>query len=153
MAAVTRLDDPFARTGLTVMRGTGLRIGELLDLELHCVVDYAAAGSWLRVPLGKLNTERAVPLDQPTLDALDGWLEHRRHQRPLPHKRDGRLADFVFVERGRQLGPARLQTGLRHAVTAAGLTGTDGTPLHVVSPSCATPTPPPWSTPECRCRH
>lgn len=133
MAAVARLDDPFARAGLTVMRGTGLRIGELLDLELDCVVDYGPTGSWLRVPLGKLHNERAVPLDQPTLDALDGWLEQRRHQRPVPHPRDGRLADFVFVERGSHLGPRRLQTGLRNAVADAGLTGPDGVPLHVVS--------------------
>jgi integrase len=133
MAAIAALDDPFARTGLTVMRGTGLRIGELLDLELDCIIDYGPAGSWLRVPLGKLNNERAVPLDQPTLDVLDCWLTHRRRQRPLPHPRDGRLADFVFVERGRHLGPTRLSSGLRHAAVAAGLTGVDGQPLHVVS--------------------
>ncbi|HKG49253.1 MAG TPA: hypothetical protein VKB14_02330, partial [Actinomycetales bacterium] len=34
MAAVRRLDDPFPRTGLQVLRGAGLRVGELLDLEL-----------------------------------------------------------------------------------------------------------------------
>lgn len=133
MAAVARLADPFARTGLTVMRGTGLRIGELLDLELDCIVDYGASGSWLRVPLGKLNNERAVPLDEPTLAVLDDWFDQRQHQRALPHPRDGRLADFVFVERGRHLGPSRLQSGLRNAVAAAGLTGIDGEPLRVVS--------------------
>lgn len=133
MAAVSDLEDGFARAGLTVMRGTGLRIGELLDLELDCIVDYGPAGSWLRVPLGKLNNERAVPLDEPTLHALDGWFEQRQQQRALPHPRDGRLADFVFVERGRHLGPTRLQTGLRRAVLAAGLTGPDGQPLRIVS--------------------
>lgn len=133
MAAVADLDDLFARTGLTVLRGTGLRIGELLDLELDCIVDYGPAGSWLRVPLGKLNNERAVPLDQATLDALDQWLARRSRQRPLPHPRDGRLADFVFVEHGRRLGPTRLQNGLRRAAGAAGLTGPDGQPLKVVS--------------------
>jgi hypothetical protein len=57
MAAVIGLGDPFARTGLTVLRGAGLRIGELLDLELGCVLDYGpAAGTWLRVPLGKLGS-------------------------------------------------------------------------------------------------
>ncbi len=133
MAAVAGLADPFARAGLTIMRGTGLRIGELLDLELDCIVDYGPSGSWLRVPLGKLNNERAVPLDAPTLIVLDDWFDQRQHQRALPHPRDGRLADFVFVERGRHLGPSRLRSGLRHAVTAAALTGTDGQPLHVVS--------------------
>ena len=48
MAAVADLSDDFARTGLTVLRGAGLRIGELLDLELGCVVDYGSAGTWLR---------------------------------------------------------------------------------------------------------
>src|SRR5680860_181736 len=115
-----------SRTSSPPMRGTGLRIGELRDLELDCIIDYGPAGSWLRVPLGKLNTERAVPLDQPTLDVLDGWLARRRRQRPLPHPRDGRLADFVFVERGRHLGPTRLSTGLRPAILAPGLAGSDG---------------------------
>ena len=54
MAAISELADPFARTGLTVLRGTGIRLGELLDLELDCIWDSASHGSWLKVPLGKL---------------------------------------------------------------------------------------------------
>ena len=38
-----------------------------------CVVDYGATGTWLRVPLGKLGTERSVPLDADTVAALDAW--------------------------------------------------------------------------------
>jgi hypothetical protein len=45
MAAISELADPFARTGLTVLRGTGIRLGELLDLELDCVWDSASHGS------------------------------------------------------------------------------------------------------------
>jgi integrase len=52
MTAVATLDDLFARVGLTVLRGTGLRVGELLELELDAVVDFGPAGTWLRVPLG-----------------------------------------------------------------------------------------------------
>ncbi|MGB6583438.1 MAG: hypothetical protein WBF34_36525, partial [Streptosporangiaceae bacterium] len=74
MAAIGELADPFARTGLTVLRGTGIRLGELLDLELDCIWDSASHGSWLKVPLGKLATERTVPLDEPTLAALDEWM-------------------------------------------------------------------------------
>lgn len=70
MGAVAHLGDPFARTGLAVLRGAGLRVGELLDLELGAVLDYGPAGTWLRVPLGKLATERAVPLDPPTPSPL-----------------------------------------------------------------------------------
>lgn len=62
MAAVDRLSDPFARTGLVVLRATGIRVGELLDLELDCLIDFGDHGTWLRVPVGKLGTERTVPL-------------------------------------------------------------------------------------------
>lgn len=132
MVAVADHPDPFARAGLTVLRGSGLRIGELLDLELDCVVDYGSTGSWLRVPLGKLGTERAVPLDGPTLASLDALMRHRGPQRALPHPRYGRDADFVFVEGGRRIPGERLRRGLRQAAAAAGLTGTDGRPLHPV---------------------
>jgi integrase len=133
MAAVAGLEDRFARVGITVLRHTGLRIGELLDLELDHLVDYGPNGTWLRVPLGKLNNERSVPVDDTVLEALDDWLTHRPSQRARPHPRDGHLADFIFVERGRRLGTTRIQRGLRDAVVAAGLIGPDGQPLRVVA--------------------
>ena len=133
MAAVAELDDRFACDGLTALRGTGLRIGELLDLELTHLVDYQENGVWLQVPLGKLNTQRAVPIDGPALAAFEDWLGRREPCRALPAPRDGHLADFVFVEHGRRLGTSRLQTGLRDAVRAAGLTGTGGEPMRVVA--------------------
>ncbi len=133
MAAIAGLPDRFARTGLTVLRGCGLRIGELLDLELGCAADYGPAGHWLRVPLGKLNSERSVPLDDATLAAIQDWIAYRGPQRALPHPRDGRMTDFLFTERGRRTGEARIERGLRDAVRAAGLTGPDGAPLHVTA--------------------
>ena len=131
MAAISDLADPFARTGLTMLRGTGIRLGELLDLELDCVWDSASHGSWLKVPLGKLATERTVPLDEPTLAALDEWMTRRGPQRALPHPRHNRPADFLFTERGRRLGAFRLRRGLDDAAAAAGLRGRDAQPLHV----------------------
>ena len=131
MAAVSGLADPFARTGLTVLRGTGIRLGELLDLELDCIWDSASHGSWLKVPLGKLATERTVPLDEPTLAALDEWMTRRGPQRALPHPRHNRPADFLFTERGRRLTAFRLRRGLDGAAAAAGLRGRDGQTMHV----------------------
>jgi site-specific recombinase XerD len=130
MAAIAQLADPFARTGLTLLRGTGIRLGELLDLELDCVWDSPSHGSWLKVPLGKLGTERTVPLDEPTLAALDEWMTRRGPQRALPHPRLSRPADFLFTERGRRLSPFRLRRGLDDAAAAAGLRGRGGQPLH-----------------------
>ena len=50
MSTVAGLEDPFARIGLAVLRGAGLRVGELLDLEVGSVVDYGPAGTWRRHP-------------------------------------------------------------------------------------------------------
>ena len=131
MAAVAQLPYPFARHALTILRGTGLRLGELLDLELDCLLDFASHGSWLKVPLGKLATERTVPLDEVTLAALDAWTAQRGPQRAIPHPRHGQPADFLFVEHGRRASAYRLRQGLTDAATAAGLQGRDGAPLHV----------------------
>lgn len=131
MCAIAKLDDPFARAALLLLRRTGLRLGECLDLELDCVVDYGPTGIWLRVPLGKLNTERSVPLDADTIAALDAWAGQRGTQRPHPHPRTGASTHFLFAEHGRRLKSWRIRNGLLDAVMAAGLTGTDGQPLNV----------------------
>ena len=89
MDAVAGLDDLFARVAITVLRHTGIRIGELLDLEVNHLVDYGANGTWLRVPLGKLHNERSVPVDDNALEALDEWLGQRQTQRARPHPATG----------------------------------------------------------------
>ncbi|HUY96391.1 MAG TPA: tyrosine-type recombinase/integrase [Verrucomicrobiae bacterium] len=131
MGAVEQLADPFARSALILLRRAGLRLGECLDLELDGVVDFGRTGSWLRVPLGKLGTERMVPLDPPTVAVLDTWAHDRGPQRPQPHPTTGVLTDFLFSERGQRLGPWRLRSGLRTATRAAGLTGAGGAELRV----------------------
>ncbi len=131
MAAVGELEDPFARAGLRVLRGTGLRLGELLDLELDCLWDTPTHGTWVKVPVGKLGTERTVPLDAATLAAFDEWMSHRGRQRPLTHPRHGRPAEFLFMERGRRLSAYRLRRGLDDAAAAAGLSKQGGRPLRV----------------------
>jgi integrase len=131
LAAIAGLADPFARHGLAILRGTGMRLGELLDLELDCLWDFGDRGTWVKVPLGKLGTERTVPLDEPTLADFDAWMALRGPQRALIHPRHGQPADFLFVERGRRLSAYRLRHGLEKAITAAGLSGRDGQPLRV----------------------
>lgn len=131
MDAVSRVDDTFARAALMLLRRAGLRLGECLDLELGCVADYGPTGIWLRVPLGKLGTERSVPLDADTVAALDAWAAQRGQQRPHPHPRTGAPTDFLFVEHGRRLKQWRVRKGLRDAVAAAGLVGAGGKALDV----------------------
>jgi site-specific recombinase XerD len=56
--------------GLLVMRRAGLRLGELRNLERDCIRKDHVGGRFLKVPLGKLNNERLVPLDPKTLEAV-----------------------------------------------------------------------------------
>jgi site-specific recombinase XerD len=131
MAAVVALPDVAARTAIRLLRGTGVRLGELLDLEHDCVWELPGHGPWLKVPLGKCDTERVVPLDAATLGALREWQGVRGHQRALPHPRDGRPVDFLFVTGGHRMAAMRVRRALDDAVRAAGLAGPDGQPLKV----------------------
>ena len=139
-------DNELAALALRLQRGCGLRIGELLDLELDCVHEIAGNGAWLKVPLGKLDTERMVPLDDETLDLIDRITQIRSHGRPMPHPRYRRPAQFLFTHHGRRL--------TQQARSRASSTTRPTSPGWRTSPrtSCGTPTPPPWSTPESPCR-
>ncbi|MHB1520920.1 MAG: tyrosine-type recombinase/integrase [Ferrimicrobium sp.] len=128
LAAVAQLDDFFACSAIQILRRTGLRIGECLNLELDCVVDYGLTGIWLQVPLGKLKTERSIPLDAETITILEAWKAQRGHQRAYPHPDTGVPTEFLFQERGRPLGQSRIRKGLRDAAHVAGLVGPDGQP-------------------------
>lgn len=57
--------------GLLLMRRTGLRLGELRALPYHCVHTDQLGNTFVKVPLGKLNSERLVPLDRATIRVLN----------------------------------------------------------------------------------
>lgn len=59
-------DHPYAPVFL-LLRSTGIRIGELIALPWQCVLTTAKNESFLKVPLGKLDNERLVPLNDETL--------------------------------------------------------------------------------------
>lgn len=134
-----------AADALLLQRACGLRIGELLDLELDAVIDLPGSGSWLKVPLGKLDTERMVPIDAQILTLIDRITAHRSPGRPIPHPRTRRPADFLFTP----TATASVKPGCARSSTAPPKAPASGT-----SPptSCATPTPPRWSTRASPCR-
>src|SRR5438477_471248 len=55
--------DNLVANALLLMRATGIRIGECLDLSLDCLRQLEPERWALHVPLGKLHTERLVPAD------------------------------------------------------------------------------------------
>jgi integrase len=110
-----------AAYALRLQRACGLRIGELLDLELDCVHEVPGQGAWLKVPLGKLESERMVPLDDEVLDLIDRVIAIRSPGQPLPHPRYRRQAQFLFTRHGRRLSQNAVRAELERAADAAGL--------------------------------
>lgn len=62
-------DYPYAPIFL-LLRLTGLRISELINLSKNCVVTNATNEHYLKVPLGKMDNERLVPLSQEALTLI-----------------------------------------------------------------------------------
>jgi len=106
---------------LLLARATGVRMGELVDLELDCVHEAPGQGAWLKVPLGKLATERMVPLDDDTVDLIDRIVAHRSPGRPLRHPRSGRLVEFLLTHQGRRVSADTLRSELQRAAEEAGI--------------------------------
>ena len=121
----TRADpDPFVRLAVEFLARTGLRKGEFLDLTVDSVVQIGAA-YWLHVPLGKLRTDRYIPLHPQLKDLLDAWLagrpaslrtpylfiEHGQRDRPGPRRPGRRQSRPVRRHRTRQPAPAPSHAG------------------------------------------
>lgn len=110
-----------AADALLLARSVGLRIGELLDLELDCVHEIPRHGAWLKVPLGKLDTERMVPLDDETVALIDRITATRSVGKPLPHPRTGQPTQFLFTHHGRRLSQNALRAELARSANTAGI--------------------------------
>ena len=103
--------DPFTRLAVEFLARTGLRKGEFLDLTIDAVVQIGAA-YWLHVPLGKLHTDRYIPLHPQLKALLDEWLEHRPATLREP---------YLFIERGRRISEQRVDKAVAKVARAAGI--------------------------------
>jgi site-specific recombinase XerD len=99
------------RAMLELLIRTGLRIGELLDLTVDAVV-LIGSGYWLRVPVGKMHNDRYVPLHPQLKSLLDEWMAERA---------SGLRSNLLWIERGRRVTRARVQSALDRATQAAGV--------------------------------
>lgn len=120
-AALAKSPYRLAADALLVQRACGLRIGELLDLELDCIHEIPGQGSWLKVPLGKLNSERMIPVDDEVLTLVDRITTTRSSGRPMIHPRTGAPADFLFTHHGKRLSQNAVREELNRAAHTAGL--------------------------------
>ncbi len=69
---------------LLLMRATGIRIGECVALAINCLRSIGPDQWALQVPLGKLRTERLVPVDEDIRQIVDCILTLRVHA-PASH--------------------------------------------------------------------
>ena len=103
--------DPFTRLAVEFLARTGLRKGEFLDLTVDSVVQIGAA-YWLHVPLGKLRTDRYIPLHPQLKDLLDDWLARRPASLRSP---------YLFTEYGQRVRQNRVDRAVAKTAAAAGI--------------------------------
>ena len=124
MAAARASTDPRDRLVVELLARTGMRAGELADLDADAVVRIGD-GHWLRIPLGKLRNDRYVPLHPELVDLLAAWtaanLEHiRRHNRLIADHRgplDRHIIGRIVHRVGRAAGvPGVHPHRLRHTL-------------------------------------
>ena len=101
---------------LLLLRETGMRIGELRDLELDCLQELPDQQWAIHVPLGKLHSERVIPVDVETVKLVEEIRRLRGEHLPQPHPDTGKLTHFLLVRRnGRRPSHWGIQYTLRCA--------------------------------------
>ncbi|HUA48168.1 MAG TPA: tyrosine-type recombinase/integrase, partial [Solirubrobacteraceae bacterium] len=80
-------------------------------LKIDSVVQIGAA-YWLHVPLGKLRTDRYIPLHPQLKELLDEWVARRPANLREP---------WLFMDHGRRLGPESVRRAVQKVAREAGL--------------------------------
>jgi site-specific recombinase XerD len=112
-----RRTDDLTANALLLMRATGIRIGECLDLSLDCLRQLEPDRWALHVPLGKLHTERLVPADPELRQIVERILDLRASARPSYLAKSQRL---LLPRRRRQTLDKTLRSVLAQTAKRAG---------------------------------
>ncbi|MGH2709145.1 MAG: tyrosine-type recombinase/integrase [Actinomycetota bacterium] len=99
------------RLAVEMLARTGMRKSELVALTVDAVVQIGSA-YWLRIPVGKLHTDRYIPLHPQLKALLDQWLARRP---------EGLRSNLLSVEWGRHIGVSRVDHALRKVAAVAGI--------------------------------
>jgi integrase len=106
-----------AANALLLIRATGIRIGECLDLSLDCLRQLGSDRWALHVPLGKLHTERLVPAD-PELRQVVERILALRASGPPSHL--AKSQGLLLPRGGRHTLSKTLRSALAQAAKRAG---------------------------------
>jgi integrase len=117
-----REDDHLLSLGLILARRTGLRIGELSHLELDCLLEDSPGRYSLRVPLGKLRSERVIPIEPETADLIRTIKKLRGERPPGLDPETGRSVEALFPNPWNDcIGTDPFRRKLRSVVKSAGI--------------------------------
>lgn len=109
--AARKLPNLFDRVAVEVLARTGLRKGEFIGLSRDAITQIGD-GRWLRTPIGKLHTDRYIPLHPRVEELLQQWLYANP---PLPH------SSLMFTDRGRPIPGRRVDLAVYAAAASAGI--------------------------------
>jgi len=112
LRAARTLPAEFDRLAVEVLARTGLRKGEFLGLTRDAITDIGSA-RWLRTPVGKLHTDRYIPLHPRVDELLTQWLSTHPAQ---PGSRN-----LMFTDRGRPIPGRRVDNAVQAAARTAGI--------------------------------
>lgn len=116
------------RAVLELLYGTGIRVGELVGLD----IDDLDTERRTLVVLGKGSKERTVPFGVPAAHAIDDWLRRGR-----PHWVTDRSGPALFLgRRGGRIDQRAVRTQVKEALDALGDTAASGP--HALRHSAAT---------------
>lgn len=112
---------------LMLMRLTGIRLGELLALPYDCVQKDHGNHHLLKVPLGKLENERLVPMNDEGVAVIDRLREHARVSWRKARRR-GDPEFLLYTAKGQRPPPLVIRIAL-HEI-CAGLNSLDPITIH-----------------------
>ncbi len=128
MRAARAEERPLTRLAVELLARTGMRTGELCALEADAVVVIGET-HWLRIPVGKLHTDRYIPLHPQLVDMLAEWATT-----PGAH-----AGGWLLANKGHKLNRQAVMRMINRITKAAGSATS-------IPTSCATPWPPRPST-------
>ncbi|MGS0685654.1 tyrosine-type recombinase/integrase [Nakamurella sp. GG22] len=111
LTAARNLPTLFERVAVEVLARTGLRKGEFIGLTRDAMTQIGD-GRWLRTPVGKLHTDRYIPLHPRVEELLQQWLSANPQ---LPN------STLMFTDHGRPIPGRRVDNAVYAAAGAAGI--------------------------------
>ncbi|WP_062354682.1 tyrosine-type recombinase/integrase [Bacillus kwashiorkori] len=130
MDAVKKLECPYQRNAIIILRWTGARREEIQRLEVNALDYYSDGTPKLLIPIGKTNRARWVPINKEAEIAFKELLtlrENTGNLKGLVDRKTKKITDYLFMRRNQRISITYLfQEGLETACTTANLLTDEG---------------------------